>query len=335
MVVIACVAHAMSVIEVVVCIFFCLTFQITKHGLKFAYIPVDSINCMQKRLTFFICLLFIFSASYSQGIYIGVFGGLAAYNGDLTDKIFPRKVTNGVIGITAGYELTEQLMLRGGFSYSVVGGADRYSDKQDLRMRNLSFETQVAEFSILGDYSLFDLSERKISPYGFAGIAVFKFDPYTYDATGTKVFLQRLSTEGQGITGYNSKPYKLTQMAIPFGGGARFAVNDNIRIGLELSFRKLFTDYLDDVSTVYADPVDLLAAKGPLAVELSYRGDEVSGGNPVFPAKGAQRGSPESNDSYYFAGLHLTYRIGAGEGGGYGRTGGSRRNKNGCPVNVY
>jgi hypothetical protein len=46
---------------------------------------------------------------------------LAAYSGDLTKKIFPKKVTNGAIGVTVNYELTPQIMIRGGFTYTVVG----------------------------------------------------------------------------------------------------------------------------------------------------------------------------------------------------------------------
>ena len=65
---------------------------------------------------------------FAQRFHIGVFGGLAAYNGDLTDKIFPKKVTNGAIGITGNYELTDNIMLRAGYTYTVVGGADRFSN---------------------------------------------------------------------------------------------------------------------------------------------------------------------------------------------------------------
>ena len=45
----------------------------------------------------FLCVSKIIIA---QRFHIGVFGGVAAYNGDLTDKIYPKKVTNGAIGIT-------------------------------------------------------------------------------------------------------------------------------------------------------------------------------------------------------------------------------------------
>src|SRR6185295_9077554 len=96
--------------------------------------------------------------------------------------------------------------------------------------------------------------------------------------------------EGQGIAGYQRSPYALTQFAIPLGGGVKYALTSNIHTGLEIGIRKLFTDYLDDVSTTYADPNDLLAAKGQLAVDMSYRGDEIAGGDPNYPTKGAQRG---------------------------------------------
>lgn len=283
---------------------------------------------------FYLLILVLFFNLYAtaQQLHVGVFGGLAAYNGDLTDKIYPKKVTNGAIGITVNYELTDQIFIRGGFTYAIVGGADRFNKDTELIKRNLSFETRVHEFSVAGEYYLFNLYERKLSPYGFLGLAVFKFNPYAFDAAKNRIFLQTLSTEGQGIAGYAAKQYKLTQLAIPFGGGLKYAINDNLRVGLELGMRKLFTDYLDDVSGNYTDPNDLLAAKGQLAVDMSYRGDEVPTGSPNYPTKGAQRGSPKSKDFYYFTGIHLTMRIG-GNGGGGGGFGGGRKSRMGCPAN--
>jgi Domain of unknown function (DUF6089) len=291
-----------------------------------------------KKIQLLLIFILVTNIAFSQRFHIGVFGGLAAYNGDLTDKIFPKKVTNGAIGITGNYELTDNIMLRGGFTYSIVGGADRFSKDPDLRARNLAFETSISELSVVGEYYLLNLYDNRISPYAFAGLALYHFNPYAFNGTTDKIFLKPLSTEGQGLPGYaDRKPYSLTQAAIPFGGGVKFAINDNLHLGLEVGFRKLFTDYLDDVSTTYADPADLLAARGQLAVDMSYRGDDV--GNPVYPAKGAGRGGPNHNDTYYFTGLHLTYRL-AGTNGGRSSGfsgGGGRRNKNstGCPVNVY
>jgi hypothetical protein len=275
-------------------------------------------------------LALLMTSSLVAQIHVGIFGGAAAYNGDLTEKIFPKKVTNGAIGITLNYELNEHIMLRGGFTYAIVGGADRFSDKPDNVMRNLAFETRLFEFSAVGEYNLLDIELTRYTPYAFAGLAVFKFDPYAYDLNKNQVFLKPLSTEGQGIPGY-IKEYKLTQLAIPVGIGVKFAITDNLRIGLEGGLRKTFTDYLDDVSGNFIAEADLLAARGQLAVDMAYREDEVPGGDIAYPVKGQQRGSPKAKDYYYFTGLHLTYKIGGG-GGGYG---GGRKSKMGCPTNVY
>jgi Domain of unknown function (DUF6089) len=274
----------------------------------------------------FISFLFITSAISAQRMHVGIFGGLSAYNGDLTEKYFPKKVTNGAIGVTANYELKDKIMLRAGLTYSVVGGADRYSDKADLVIRNLSFETSITELSLVGEYYLYNLYDRRFSPYVFGGLAVYHFNPYTFTGNNNKVFLKPLSTEGQGLAAYpDRKPYSLTQMAIPFGGGVKFVINDNLRVGLELGLRKLLNDYLDDVSTTYADPNDLLAAKGQLAVDVSYRSDEIAGGSTAYPAKGFIRGSAKNKDWYYFFGIHLTYRLASAIFGGGGNK------KYGCP----
>lgn len=282
---------------------------------------------MKKLITLF---LFIFLSLLlpAQRMHIGIFGGLSAYNGDLTEKLFPKKVSNGVIAITANYEFSDQIMLRTGLSYTILGGADRYNTDPVLRQRNLSFETSLTELSFLGEYYFRNLYENKLSPYVFGGLAVFHFNPYTYDASGQRIFLKPLGTEGQGIAGY-PKPYKKLQPAIPFGGGLKYAVNTDLRIGLEFGFRKLFTDYLDDVSGNYADEAELLAGNGQDAVTYSYRADE-AGGSIFYPAKGSQRGSPKYKDVYYFTGIHLTYRINSSK-----EKNPLRMKRNGCPANIY
>ena len=153
-----------------------------------------------------------------------------------------------------------------------------------------------------------------------------------YDSTGIKVFLKPLSTEGQGIYP-DKKSYQLLQPAIPFGGGVKFAITENLRIGIEFGFRKIFTDYLDDVSTSYPDHNDLLAARGQTAVDFSYRGDELPGGDPAFPTKETQRGGSTQKDVYYFTGLNISFRPSFGGGGGGGRNRGfGKKGKFGCPT---
>jgi opacity protein-like surface antigen len=281
-----------------------------------------------RKLFFFLILTFFSFTLFSQ-VRLGIFGGIANYQGDLTDKVFmsPRSA----LGITAGYDVSGRINLRAGLTFAKVAGADSLLKKTELRLRNLSFQSPVTEFSLIGEFNTFDLDTKSWSPYVFVGLAVYHFNPYTFDQFGNKVYLQPLRTEGQGLPGYpDSKPYALTQLAIPFGAGIKYNISDNVRIGLELGLRKLFTDYLDDVSGNYAAESDL-AAVSQQSVALSYRGDEVPGGSPFYPAKGITRGSPKYKDYYYFTGIHLSFLLpGSNESRLFS---GKRRKGYGCPAN--
>jgi hypothetical protein len=275
-------------------------------------------------------LLMVLCVHSQAQLQLGVFGGIANYQGDLLDK--PYKSSRPVFGLSLAYPLTPRVSVRAGLSFARVAGADSLN-KSDLQFRNLSFQSPITELSLVGEFNTFDLDIKRWSPYVFAGVAVYHFNPYTFDRQGNKVYLQPLSTEGQGLPGYSeSKKYSLNQLAIPFGGGIKYVINDHLRLAVEVGLRKLFTDHLDDVSGNYADPADLLATKGQIAVDLSYRGDEIQGGNGAYPPKGAQRGSPKYKDYYYFTGLHLVFNL--PEGKGYTRSFSvrpARKSSYGCP----
>jgi hypothetical protein len=297
-------------------------------GLKFAFIAQTTL--MRKFLALF-AGFFTVLVSEAQ-LQVGIFGGIANYQGDLVDKLYQQP--KAAFGLTMGYQVTSRVNLRASLIFAKVAGADSLNTKQEnLRLRNLSFESPVTEFSVIGELNSFDLDIKNWSPYIFAGLAVYHFNPYTMDQNGNKVFLQALSTEGQGLPGYSpSKPYPLTQLAIPFGGGIKYNIKENIRIALEVGLRKLFSDYLDDASGNYADPADLLAARGQRAVDFSYRGDEIAGGNPGYPAKGTQRGSPKYKDYYYFTGLHLTFLLPEGNRGNGAGARAAKKGGYGCPT---
>ena len=102
------------------------------------------------------------------------------------------------------------------------------------------------------------------------------------------------------------KNYKLMQFSIPFGFGAEYSLNEDMRLGIEFGYRKTFTDYIDDVSTVYVDQTSLLNARGQTAVDLAWRGDE-KGGSP-YPAGGTTRGNSKNKDGYYYVAITYTVR---------------------------
>jgi len=278
-----------------------------------------------KRLLFFVIIILPL-VSVAQRLHLDLTGGVMNYQGDLQDKPFTFNQSGLSVGARIKYDLLSHLSVRAGILYGRVGTNDKFN-KPSLQLRNLSFESRIVEGSVAIEYNIFDLSEKKATPYFFAGGGVYHFNPYTYDTLGNKLFLEPLSTEGQGLAQYPiRKKYALTQFNIPFGMGIKARVSDNVVIGYEIGMRKLFTDHLDDLSTTYADMNKLLAARGPKAVEMAYRGGELKNGNPVYPAEGSIRGGAKEKDWFYFQGITLSIDLHAGR-----RNNAWRNNRLGCP----
>ena len=265
-----------------------------------------------------------------QKLHATIFGGFANYYGDLQNKPFTLDQAKGVFGIGAKYDLTNKIAIRSGIMFGKIAATDA-KNKAALHFRNLSFQSSIFELNVLGEYTFFDMQERNLSPYVFGGIAMFHFNPYTYDTVGNKHYLKPLSTEGQGLSQFpDRKPYKLTQFAIPFGAGVKFRVTENVVLAYEFGLRKTFTDYLDDVSKTYVSDVALALARGQTAVDLAYRGDELKNGSLIYPAEGDIRGSEKYKDWYYFSGVSVAIGINTGKVGGlFG--GGSRKGRLDCP----
>ena len=127
--------------------------------------------------------------------------------------------------------------------------------------------------------------------------------------------LRPLSTEGQGLI-ETRKEYSLVQLVIPFGVGFKYAINKDLSVGIEYGIRKTFTDYIDDVSKTYFDPVYLGGEKGPMAPLLANPTNyslPLELGNPLkVTAPGQQRGDPTDLDSYMLAVISFYYKISSG-----------------------
>jgi hypothetical protein len=254
-------------------------------------------------------LLFPLSSIAQQRVNLVLNAGVANYTGDIQDKRFTGDQSGVSLGAALSVRLIKNLYIRGGLAYGKVGADDKKSKRPDNLARNVNFKSSIVEASAVLDYSLLDIKKYNFAPYVFVGLGFFHFNPYTHDTSGTKYYLHKLGTEGQGLSVYpNRKPYSLMAMAIPFGGGIRFRINQKTVIGYEIGLRKTGTDYLDDVSDHYADAAALQAAHGAKAVELSYRGGELKNGSPDYPSN-ALRGGPKVKDWYYFQGITVSIGI--------------------------
>lgn len=115
------------------------------------------------------------------------------------------------------------------------------------------------------------------------------------ELNGTMYKLRPLGTEGQNYLAGKAQ-YGQFAPVIPFGVGKKFDFKNGSSISIDLSMRKSFTDYLDDVSTVYADPAIVAERSGEAAGLLSDRSEQ---GFNV----GDQRGDPTDMDNYFLLGF--------------------------------
>ena len=279
-----------------------------------------------KKLPVLAALLLCFTVASAQKFHLTLFGGLSNYQGDLQSKRFTFNQSHAAFGIGGLYEFTNKLYLRANVTFGKVTGDD-YSNNT-YRSRNLSFSSPLTDVHLGLEYDLLNSYENSLTPFVFAGVSMVYFNPSTLDSSGKKVYLQPLGTEGQGFFMGREK-YNLNSFAIPFGGGLKLALSENIKVRFELGLRSAATDYLDDLSTTYADEALLLANNGPQAVDLAFRGDENKSGL-TYPAANSVRGGPKSKDWYYFTGLGVSFRLGSKDNA----TGGGK-SKTGCPVNIY
>jgi hypothetical protein len=173
--------------------------------------------------------------------------------------------------------------------------------------RNLSFISSIAEARLSVEahpvylFSLYTEGRApRISPYLSGGLGFFHFNPRA-KYSGNWYQLHKLHTEGQGFPGSGSHLYSLNQVNISVGAGLRYELSDLLNIHLELTYRKLFTDYLDDVSTSYADPSLFFRYLPPeLALTAYHLADRRGELDPSHvPSAGGIRGDPNNKDSFF------------------------------------
>jgi hypothetical protein len=147
------------------------------------------------------------------------------------------------------------------------------------------------------------------TPYIFAGGAFYYFNPKA-ELNGTYYKLRLMDTEGQGTAVYKRKRAAAVQFAIPLGLGLKASVGKKMGIGIEWGIRKLYTDYLDDVSMSYIYPGVLLRERGPEAAALSDRSLNLEvDDNENYSNLNRQRGNSNTKDWYSFVGISFVWRI--------------------------
>jgi hypothetical protein len=276
------------------------------------------------RRAFFILWLLIFPfITNGQNWELGGFLGGANYNGELApvDPVV-LKETHVSIGAIAKYAISERIKVKGTITYATISGDDaNYNTPRLRKRRNLDFKSPIFEIGVLGEYHFLKINESFRKPttsfYGVAGIALFNFNPKA-KFEGKWVELQPLGTEGQGTSAFpDREKYSLTQLSIPIGAGITHSLSEHLNIGVEVAFRKTFTDYLDDVSKTYAPKDALISRYGEISYRLSNRTWETN--DKTLDKAKSRRGNPETDDWYYFGGITLSYTFKENQCPGFGK----------------
>lgn len=247
----------------------------------------------------------------SQEGEFGIGIGAGHYFGDLNTRAHLNRPKTAA-SFFFRKNLSNYIALRVGATYARLGYSDKYNTYNDYMLhRNLSFNTNVWELALQGDFNFFRFMPGEpaysFTPYITFGAGVFSYDPYAY-LRGQKIYLRPLGTEGQGIIA-GRKQYSTMALSIPFGGGFKYAINPRMNLGFELLYRFTNTDYLDDVSTTFVDPnIFPLNPDGTLsnAALLSDRSYEL--GTPIGKP-GIQRGNSRQKDQFVTAMFTLSFNL--------------------------
>ena len=247
---------------------------------------------------------------YVQKGEFGITAGLAHYFGDLNTRASISR-PKPALGAFFRKQFGNYVGLRLSAHYAQLGYSDNYSSNEYQKTRNLSFNSNIWEVALQGDFNFFKFiptnPDYAFTPYITLGIGLFTYDPYAY-TNGKKEFLRPLGTEGQ-LIGYNGrKPYSTLAMCIPLGVGFKYNLSEKFNFFFELAHRFTSTDYLDDVSSTYVDLDTLKEGSGKKSAEMSYRGKFIE--NYEMPIQGGSiRGNAKKKDWYYFAGVKCSLTL--------------------------
>ena len=211
---------------------------------------------------------------------LGLFGGVSYYMGDLnpSQQFKDPRPSFGVIG---RYVLTDRMAVKGnvvlagleghypGSGDLYVGGSTTSADGSEATPdASYDFSRTIADAGAMFELNFMSYDhvfrkETRFTPYVTAGLAATCYKRY---AGGNK-----------------AKPHFV--LSLPFGFGAKYKVNEWLRLGLEWTLRKTFEDDLD-VTTGTEGTID-----------------------PSDPYRNGHRALTHNNDWYSLCGMTLTFSM--------------------------
>lgn len=253
-----------------------------------------------------------------EGVEAGVWVAAVNYFGDLNTNMRLNRL-GPAVGFGLRYNFNERVS---GKLSGNLGRVEAYdSDSPNLyeKARNLHFRSVVADAGAQLEFNFLPYfhgsKDNNWTPYLFAGLGVSYFNPKA-EMNGDWVELRPLGTEGQ----FKGEEYYTVAGGWVYGAGFKIDLSYEWSINIDISARRLFSDYLDDVSSAYPDPDDVADLRGEEAVPFIDRSYELFQKDPDFFTRnnleapigepGRQRGNSRNNDTYVYFGIGIFYYFG-------------------------
>ena len=272
-----------------------------------------------KKLLFF-CSVIVFGTTLTaqEGLEIGGWVGMSHYFGDLNTNL--RLDRPGLAGgLGARYNFNERVCTKLNLNIGSVSGYDSDSPNIYERARNLHFKSQVLDAGLQMEFNFLPYvhgsQDHNWTPYLFLGLGVTYFNPKA-ELDDEWYELRPFGTEGQ----FKGEEYFTVAGGWIYGAGFKIDLSYDWSLNIDISARRLFTDYLDDVSGVYPDADNVEDLRGEFATQFIDRSPELFQSDPDFFTRnnlefpigeeGRQRGNGIGKDTYVYVGIGLFYYFG-------------------------
>ena len=170
----------------------------------------------------FLFLFFLISfGAFAQKWEVGIGLGATQFRGDLNPEL---RIQNSrpALSLCIRDNFSRVSTLKYGIKLGLLTGNDNTTNRPFSDLRQLSFESNFADASVMYEYNFFnfrhDDNYLKLSPYLTGGLSL----------------------------GYHSKAGLVA--GIPFGGGIKFQISKNWNLGAAMITTKAFSDQLDGIS---------------------------------------------------------------------------------------
>lgn len=275
-------------------------------------------------MVYFRILILTTATLFTKGIKaqkyeFGIGGYTTNYLGDLNPNNL-LYYSNFGGSIFAKYNINNTWSIRLNYNYLAISASDRDFKNTNQQVRQLAFNNNLSEISILSEFNFFNFSINKrknsYSPYVLAGLGMIKHNPFLIYGN-EKFFLQELELERDRL----NNPIKHSKLALvmPLGLGFKYNIKGSWNIAAELSYRIVFSDHIDNVTGYYPEKI---------ANSTKLPNQQIRSENGIFrkfeegdwylladPSKnyakniGTLRGDGKKWDGYMTAGITVSYTL--------------------------